>query len=431
MSKNLALAILLSFGILFAWDALVMRPRRQQMAPAAASPSTPQTVSPPPAVGPAPATTAAPERLRLVEYLVGRQRVAFNLFGGGVNQWTFEEKDRSWIPLLPDTGVAYRPFQVFPELEYTADSPRTGTVRLSAERSDGLQVEKSFRISSQTYIHEMALTLKNRSKEPLTVSYDIGWGPGLESGDTDPKEKIRSQRALAFEAPRLHKIKEGTRTVPARWWGLDARYFLAAFLSRGQNVHVSVDKINDHFVVKKSTTVELPPGASFSETLPFYLGPKGYAQLASLREGLERSVDFGFFGGLGRIVLRILYYFHRLTHNYGWAIILLTLMVQILTIPLTIHSFHHSQKMKAIQPQMKKIQELFKSDPKRLNAEMLNLYQRHGLKFMGMEGCFPILVQLPVFWALYTTLRNAYELRGAPWIFWVRDLSVHDPFYIL
>ena len=131
------------------------------------------------------------------------------------------------------------------------------------------------------------------------------------------------------------------------------------------------------------------------------------------------------------MIHRALFIFHKGTRNYGWAIILLTIIIQILVLPLTVKSFQHGQKMKTIQPQMKRLQELYKNDSRRLNTEMLALYQRHGLRFMGMEGCVPMLIQLPVFWALFSTLRNTFELRHAPWMGWVTDLSAHDPYYVL
>jgi YidC/Oxa1 family membrane protein insertase len=163
----------------------------------------------------------------------------------------------------------------------------------------------------------------------------------------------------------------------------------------------------------------------------FYLGPKGYRQLASLGLGLENAVDFGMFGSIGKLIYRVLTFLDDRFHNYGWSIIVLTLMIQIIVMPLTVKSFKHSLRMKALQPQIKKIQDLYKEDPKRLNTEMLHLYQRHGLKFMGMEGCLPMLIQMPVFFALYTMLRNAFELRGSPWVLWIHDLSKHDPYYVL
>jgi YidC/Oxa1 family membrane protein insertase len=100
-------------------------------------------------------------------------------------------------------------------------------------------------------------------------------------------------------------------------------------------------------------------------------------------------------------------------------------------LPLTISSFKHGQKMKAVQPQMKRLQELYKNDARRLNVEMMELYKRHGLRFMGLEGCLPVFIQMPVFFALYNALRSTYELRHAPWIGWIKDLSLHDPFYVL
>jgi YidC/Oxa1 family membrane protein insertase len=146
---------------------------------------------------------------------------------------------------------------------------------------------------------------------------------------------------------------------------------------------------------------------------------------------LVKSVDFGMFGVIAKVLLWGLRYFHSLTNNYGWAIIILTFYIQFLLLPLTIKNYRHSNRMRELQPHIKKLQDQFKSDPKRLQAETFNLYKRHGMKFMGMEGCFPILLQIPVFIAFYATLRAAYELRGAPWIFWIKDLGVYDPYYVL
>jgi YidC/Oxa1 family membrane protein insertase len=113
-----------------------------------------------------------------------------------------------------------------------------------------------------------------------------------------------------------------------------------------------------------------------------------------------------------------------MTGNYGWAIIILTVLLQIIVLPLTVKSFKASAAMKQLQPLVKELQDKYKSDPKRLNVEMLNLYKVHKVNPLG--GCLPMLLQLPIFWALFTTLRNAYELRGAHWILWVKDLSAPD-----
>jgi YidC/Oxa1 family membrane protein insertase len=115
---------------------------------------------------------------------------------------------------------------------------------------------------------------------------------------------------------------------------------------------------------------------------------------------------------------------HKITGNFGWAIIILTVILQLLLFPLSLKSFKASIAMKKLQPHIKALQEKYKSDATRLNAEMMNLYKTHKVNPLG--GCLPMLLQLPIFWALFTTLRNAYEIRGAGWILWVKDLSAPD-----
>jgi YidC/Oxa1 family membrane protein insertase len=424
MKSNFILALVLSFTVLVVWETVFMKGQRNAPRPVVSAPAAPQ--------GSAPA--AGPERERLVELVFGQNRLSFNLFGASVRQWWFEEtkKGGRWIPLVVERGFDVRPFSTFPDTEFKISRHGPDEVVFEGQREDGLWIQKRFHVSPVEHIHQVTMVLENRGKDPVEAGYALGWGPGIGSGDGDPKEEERSQRALAFDPPRLMRLKPSTVEGDFQWWGVDARYFLAAFLNQDrQKIVIETQKIGKFPVVQKPAKASLAAGAKSEETLRFYVGPKGYAQLASLNLGLERAVDFGTFGGLGKLVLRTLYFFHRITHNYGWAIILLTVVIQLLAAPLTVKSFRHGQKMKVLQPQVKRLQELYKGDPKRLNVEMMNLYRRHGMKFMGMEGCLPILIQLPVFYALYTTLHNAYELRNAPWIGWIQDLSFHDPYYVL
>src|SRR6185437_985754 len=160
-----------------------------------------------------------------------------------------------------------------------------------------------------------------------------------------------------------------------------------------------------------------------------YAGPKGYTRLHMYGKKLEEAVDFGFFSTLGKWTLQAIEYRARLTGNYGWAIVILTFLIDVLRVPLTLKAYKAPFAMKALQPQIAALQKQYKSDPKRLNIEMMNLYKKTGTNPFG--GCLPMFLQLPIFWAFFTTLRNAYELRGSPWIFWVRDLSAADPYRIL
>ncbi len=437
MNKNIVVAMIFSFGILLGWDYFVMRPQREAMRAAAVMPGPSSIASSPGASSPSASSPSYPSSVptapvvkRVVEYEVGTNRISFNAQGAGIDQWWIREKDR-WDPVVVEI-TSERPLVTFPELQFEIKRQGEQEFVFTAARTDGLQIKKTYRIAKDGHVHNITMELRNGGSAPLDAGYSIGWGLGIESGDVNPKERLETQRAIALEGPRLWKFKAGNHEGHYSWWGVDARYFLAAFLNdKKEKLQLTVHKVDKLYSVQKLSSVPLAPGASQTESLRMYVGPKGYSQLMQLGLNLERAVDFGFFATIGQWVLRSLYFLNNMTHNYGWSILILTIAIQILVIPLTVKSFTHGQRMKALQPQMKKLQTLYKSDPKRLNTEMLHLYQKNGLRFMGMEGCFPMLIQLPIFWALYTTLRNAFELRGAPWILWIHDLSLADPYYVL
>ncbi|MBL0058809.1 MAG: membrane protein insertase YidC [Elusimicrobia bacterium] len=441
MKKNYVLAFALSFAVLMSWQYMMGRhkpPAGEPDAPASMGAPSPEKIDR--VVSPS-AGAKAPDirRENAVVFEIGDNRVTVNRWGGAVAQWEIKEakEDAQWLTLSPVKEFAVQPLATFPDLPF--EVRREGDrLLLTAKRDDGLLIEKSILVSPHSHLHQVSVTLTNRGKAPLSPTYEIGWGPGVEAGDEkgkDGREAKGFQRALAFEAPKLVHLKPGTTTRPYRWWGVDGHYFLAAFITptgrETADVKLHVEKEEHYFSVHRVVSAQMEPGATQEETAAFYLGPKGYQNLKSLGFGLERSVDFGYFAPFGKVIHRALFTFHKVTRNYGWAIIVLTVIIQILVLPLTIKSFQHGQKMKLIQPQMKRLQELYKNDARRLNSEMLALYQRHGMRFMGMEGCVPMLIQLPVFWALFSTLRNTYELRHAPWFGWVKDLSAHDPFYVL
>jgi YidC/Oxa1 family membrane protein insertase len=435
MKKNYILAFALSFAVLMSWQYFVGKSQGVREP----SGGPPLAARPAPVEARAVDTPSSPLPIRrdsVVVFEIGNNRVSVNRYGGGVAQWEIKEGTH-WLTLCPEKSFSAQSLATFPDVAYDIRQVNDRLI-LTGQREDGLAIEKTILLSREGYLHRVILSLTAKGTKPVMASYELGWGPGVEAGDEtekDGREAKGFQRALVFGESKLTKLKPGTHAGPYEWWGVDGHYFLGAFIQpRGEkrnDVSLRVDKEDHYFSVRRQVSVPLNPGESREETASFYLGPKGYENLKSLGLGLERSVDFGYFAPFGRIIHRALFTFHKVTRNYGWAIILLTLIIQIIVLPLTVKSFEHGQKMKAIQPQMKRLQELYKNDSRRLNSEMLELYKRHGLRFMGMEGCVPMLIQLPVFWALFSTLRNTFELRHAPWIGWVKDLSLHDPYYIL
>lgn len=160
-----------------------------------------------------------------------------------------------------------------------------------------------------------------------------------------------------------------------------------------------------------------------------YVGQKTYTTLESLHPVLVKAIDYGWFTFASRPLFALLSWLHGMIGNWGWSIVALTLLVRLVLYPLTYKGMVSMQKMKDIAPKVKEVQAKYKGDPQRMNAAVMDLYKKHGANPLG--GCLPMLLQIPVFFAIYRVLLNAVELQGAPWILWVSDLSRMDPTYIL
>jgi len=167
------------------------------------------------------------------------------------------------------------------------------------------------------------------------------------------------------------------------------------------------------------------------QTMKFngYIGPKEYKTLENINPMMVNLIEYGWFTFASKPLFQLLLWLHGIFGNWGWAIIALTLMIRITLYPLTYKGMMSMQKIKAISPQIKEIQAKYKKDPQRMNAAVMAMYKKHNANPLG--GCLPMLLQIPVFFAIYRVLLNAVELQGAPWMLWVTDLSRMDSFYIL
>ena len=161
---------------------------------------------------------------------------------------------------------------------------------------------------------------------------------------------------------------------------------------------------------------------------PFVIGPKDMDVLKESGHALRRSIDLGWFGFIAEPLLVVLKFFYSFTHNYGVAIILLTIIIKVLFYPLTHKQFESMKDLQKLQPKMKALREKYKNDKEKLNREVMDLYRTHKINPLG--GCWPVLLQIPVFFALYKALLHSIELRQAPFILWIQDLSEKDPCYI-
>ncbi|MCI4407199.1 MAG: membrane protein insertase YidC [Sulfuricurvum sp.] len=160
-----------------------------------------------------------------------------------------------------------------------------------------------------------------------------------------------------------------------------------------------------------------------------YIGPKEYKTLHAIDPVLTNAIEFGFFTFVAAPIFKALMWLHSIFGNWGWSIIALTALIRVFLYPLTQKGMVSMQKIKEIAPRIKEVQEKYKGDPQRMNAAVMEMYKKHGANPLG--GCLPLLLQIPIFFAIYRVLLNAVELQGAEWILWVHDLSRMDPYYIL
>jgi len=160
-----------------------------------------------------------------------------------------------------------------------------------------------------------------------------------------------------------------------------------------------------------------------------YMGAKDHEVLKSINPELTDAIEFGFFSFLSKPFYKVLLWIHSIVGNWGWAIIFFTLLVKFVLFPLSYKGMMSMQKLKDLAPKMKELKEKYKGDPAKMNAQMMEMYKREGANPMG--GCLPMIIQIPIFFSLYRVLLNAVELQGADWIFWIKDLAMMDPYFVL
>ena len=355
-------------------------------------------------------------------------KVVFSNKGAAVKHWFIKEKNGSSVDLvLPE---ALPVMGNFPGSVYEVINSTKDEISFEYTSAEGWKIVKTFKMS-QEYLHKLDIKLIKLKDTAVLPDVDINWGPGLGTDDKELKENEAVTRILGLTSAmpaKLEKLKSQNNPAQLyKWVAIDNRYFLSLFMPENalnfSNIEVSrKSKKSAPTVILSANVKQEEQEQNFS--LNFFVGPKSYTYLKTFNYGFEKTVDFGFFGWLGKIALFVLFFFFKLTDNYGWAIIILTIIIQILVLPLTLKSYKAMAGMKKIQPLIKDLQTKYKNEPQRLQAEMLNLYRTNKVNPLG--GCLPMLLQLPIFWALFQTLRNAYELRYSPWILWVKDLSASD-----
>jgi YidC/Oxa1 family membrane protein insertase len=250
--------------------------------------------------------------------------------------------------------------------------------------------------------------------------------------DTDKFKKIEFSE-IDKEAADPSRKPGYTKSADNGWVGMIEHYFVAAWLPGNAKVQRQfyTTRLDGGLYTAgvRYAAAPIPPGATGEVKSSLYVGPQDQEALAKLAPGLDLVVDYGIFTIIAAPLFALLKWLHGILGNWGWAIIAMTIMIKSAFYPLNHASARSMAKMKVVAPKMKALQEQYANDKQQLQVKMMELYRQEKINPLG--GCLPILVQIPVFIALYWVLLSAVELRHAPWIGWIHDLSAPDPYFIL
>jgi len=484
MEKRVFLAILLSFAVLALYQAYLAPPPpvipSADQAPAA--PPSPVTSAPavPPAGAAAPAPDPAQEaaadtpgvqplvadtEARRIVVETDAVRAVFSNQGATLESWRLKhyfDHDGQPLELVPTDlpPGSPRPFTLSTNDELLsrrlasalfqtnqttlALGSEPGVLRFQYSDSSGLSATKTFHFQpdGKPYVLSVEASVDvNGASRPVTLE----WGPALSLGYSDNGSSEIPARAILFRGGDVERIHaDALREEPRysgqmRVAGVEEHYFMAVALPGEQSVEMefqpltlpvpgAAEDLTRSFV---AFDVTVPAGAP---TLPFYIGPKDFEVLRAVDPQLTRAIDFGIFAWLVVPLLQALKWVHGFVGNYGWSIVILTVIINLLLFPLRHRSMVSMKKMQALQPEIKAIQKRYEkykiTDPERqkMNSEMMALYKQK--KVNPASGCLPMLLMMPVLFAFYSMLQVAIEVRGAPFFGWVTDLSARDPFFI-
>lgn len=328
-------------------------------------------------------------------------------------------------------------------------------LRLEAPGSDGVSVTKVYTFKRGSYLVDVAYEINNRGQKQLAahayyqLQRDIQAPAGesrMVSTYTGPAVYTEQSK---FQKIKFDEILDGKAKFEQKadngWMSMIQHYFVSAWipqekLAREYYVRKLDNTVNP--VVTAGMIVPVPevaPGEKAVVRTSLYAGPQIQSMLEQLAkpvaeggigaQGLPLVVDYGWLTIVAAPIFWLLEFIHKIVGNWGWAIILLTVLIKAVFFPLSAASYKSMAKMRTITPRLQALKERCGDDRQKLNIEMMNLYKTEKINPLG--GCLPIAIQIPVFIALYWALLGAVEMRDAPWMFWIKDLSSQDPYYIL
>lgn len=477
--SRVVLFILLALVVFFAWSkfsppplppAKQQQPQTAQTAPAPPGQAAEQLKAPSAKPVQIPVLEASAEKTIVVES--SEYRVELSNRGAVVKSWKLEkylndDKPPQPLDLVHSSAASELGWPLSLVLQNSQDeqkvntalyeiepAPSSGDLKAPAQVtfrwSDGrLAVTKTLKFAPDYQLTMDVSVTQDGKPIPVAVAWRGGFGdPSVD--DWAQRVNVFYKQNGSLELKQYKKLGvSGNQSQPQElggpmeFLGIEDQFFAAAFLPE-KPVLSLWDWTQYHTVTSGSKPVSTPiasmaAGGNTAEPLQMrlFVGPKDIAVLRKVRPSLTGLINFGWTSIVAKPLLYALQWSHKYISNYGWAIVLLTLAINLPLFPLRLMSQKSMRKMQKVAPEMRAIQDRYKKyplrDPRRrkMNEEIMELYQKHGVNPLPIGACLPMLVQLPIWWALDRVLISSIELRHAPWVLWIHDLSLKDPYYVL
>lgn len=337
------------------------------------------------------------------------------------------------LPLFTSDATHY-------ELEDTAEKL---SVRLTWLNDKGLRFVKTLQFTRNNYLFQIDQEVFNGTDDVWEGAFYSQFKriPPIEKGGGLTRARSFTGAAFSTEEKRYQKVKfdeirEGKFSeleTRSGWVAMLQHYFLAVWIppqNRSFTVYSNYQAAgNNHFVGFKTPLMRVEQGGIEKFDQQLYVGPKTQDTLKTIAPALERTVDYGYLFFIAEPLFWLLKNINRLIGNWGWSIIILTTLIKLAFFKLSEKSYRSMANMRRMSPKLKALKERYADDKVRLNQETMALYKKEKINPLG--GCLPIVIQMPVFISLYWMLLETVELRQAPFMFWIQDLSIRDPFFIL
>lgn len=425
MEKRLILAVTLSILVLLAWSALAPKqPIETHVLPDNSQIAKPIDQQALPAIGQDPAALPETKLLAdaaLVDLSTEKLKFSFIEPAAAIKELTFQEYQQEKLDLgygllLPGESVAFQLNQ------------KTSSGLVFVQKGKTKKIIKDFIFSKDNYSMELSIIIENLSN--LKLDFDLPIILGL----IDLSKNTEDARFINIIASRKGKVvtlnpKKDFSADDLKFIAIRDKYF-AVVLQPEKNFVGYVKKIgaqkSEVGVVLKNVTVE--PGQNQKLNFRIYLGPQDLKQIQMIEKDWAGIINYGTFDIISQLMLQLLEFFYKIVHNWGVAIIILSIAIFLLLFPFTLKQMRSMKEMQALQPRIEALRKVYKDNPQKLNKEMLALYKEHKVNPFG--GCLPLLLQMPVFFALYQVMMRSIALKGESFL-WIKDLAEPDRLFML